>query len=151
MERTKVKNPLTGKWIYKDGVTADALRKQGVRVTGPTKKAKAFVPPTPGSYAVSTPKKKFPVDTSDVSWTVKAPTRTSERRKLLQTCGKSCFMMPGDLKFPVCNKDAPPCIYNKKGITAAYVRARQWGYQDVADNVEALRKKLGLKTAVKKK
>lgn len=147
MERTKVKNPETGKWIYQDGATAAALRKQGVRLTGPTKKAKAFVPPKTGSF---TPKSKFPVDTSDVSWTLKAPTRTSERRKLLQTCGKSCFMMPGDLKFPVCNKEAPPCTYNKKGITAAYVRARQWGYQDVANKVETLRKNLGLKTAVKK-
>lgn len=59
-------------------------------------------------------------------------------------------MMPDDLKFPVCNKGAPPCTYNKKGITAAYVRARQYGYDDVAAKVEGLRKKLGLKTAAKK-
>jgi hypothetical protein len=60
-------------------------------------------------------------------------------------------MMPQELKFPVCNKKAPPCTYNQRGITAAYVRARQFKYQDVANNVEALRQKLGLKTAVSKR
>ena len=145
MERTKVKNPLTGKWIYKEGPTALQLQKEGIRVQGPTKKTKSFVPPAKGTYSVSEPTKKYNVDHSNVSWTTKAPMRTSERRKLLDTCGKSCFMMPKDLKFPVCNKEAPPCTYNKRGITAAYVRARQWGYEDVATKVQALRKKLGLK------
>lgn len=146
MERTKIKNPKTGKWIFQDGPTAAALRKEGVRLRGgPTKKAKSFVPPASGTYTVSTPSKNYPVDTSDVSWTLKAPKGKPARRKLLATCGHSCFMMPEDLKFPVCNKDAPPCTYNQKGITAAYVRARQFGYQDVADKVQGLRQKLGLK------
>lgn len=30
MERIKIKNPKTGKWIFKDGSTAAALRKEGV-------------------------------------------------------------------------------------------------------------------------
>lgn len=152
MERTKIKNPQTGRWIFKDGPTADALRKEGVRLRGgPTKKGKTFVPPPPGSYDVTSSFHHYPVDTSAVSWTEKQPSRTSERRRLLETCGKSCFMMPQELKFPVCNKKAPPCTYNQRGITAAYVRARQFKYQDVANNVEALRQKLGLKTAVSKR
>jgi hypothetical protein len=147
MERIKIKNPQTGKWIYKDGLTAMALEKQGVRLQGPTKKATPFKAPTNAKGKM--PTKSFPVDKSDVSWTAKAPEKTSQRRALQKTCGDSCFMMPKQLKFPVCNKDAPPCTYNQRGITAAYVRARQWGYEDVARKVEALRKKLSLPTAKK--
>jgi len=149
MERIKIKNPLTGQWIYQDGPTAKALQKQGIRLRyGPTKKVKPFqAPPT----KASAPTKKYPVDTSDAPWGSKKPERVSERRELLKQCGKSCFMLPKELKFPVCNKKAPPCTYNKRGITAAYVRARQWGYEDVAAKVDRLRTTLGLHTTAKKK
>ncbi len=50
----------------------------------------------------------------------KGRARTVMKRK----CGKKCFLGPKKT-FPVCAKGT--CKINKKGLYAAYVRARQWG------------------------
>jgi len=59
----------------------------------------------------------------DKGWAKLAPfghARTVMSRK----CGKKCFLGPKK-SFPICAKGT--CKRNRKGIEAAYVRARQWG------------------------
>ena len=56
-------------------------------------------------------------------WSKLAPkgkARTTMKRK----CGKKCFLGPKK-SFPVCAKGT--CKVNKKGLWAAYIRAREWG------------------------
>ena len=41
-------------------------------------------------------------------------------------CGSKCFLGPvGESCFPICTKGT--CKVNKKGVYAAYVRAREYG------------------------
>ena len=47
-----------------------------------------------------------------------------ERSKMLRDCGKKCFLGPKK-SFPICAKGT--CKVSKKGVAAAFVRARQWG------------------------
>lgn len=55
-------------------------------------------------------------------WTKVQP-NTHERTLMLKRCGKKCFL--GTKKtFPICARHT--CKRNKKGIHAAYVRAREW-------------------------
>lgn len=49
---------------------------------------------------------------------------THARTVMLRKCGRKCFLGPKK-SFPVCAKGT--CRVNKKGLYAAYVRARQWG------------------------
>ena len=46
------------------------------------------------------------------------------RTVMLRKCGRKCFLGPRK-SFPVCAKGT--CKINKKGLYAAYIRARQWG------------------------
>ncbi len=54
-----------------------------------------------------------------------------QRTTMYRKCGKKCFLgkkTKGDKQhpsFPICAKGT--CKVNKKGLYAAYVRARQWG------------------------
>lgn len=57
---------------------------------------------------------------------------------MINKCGKGCFLRPNNLGFPVCN---PNCTLNEYGLEAAYKRARQYGYEDIARKAQRLRKK----------
>ena len=46
------------------------------------------------------------------------------RTVMLRDCGRKCFLGPKK-SFPICAKRT--CKVNKKGLWAAYIRARQWG------------------------
>jgi hypothetical protein len=56
-------------------------------------------------------------------WGKLAP-QGKERTRMLRDCGKKCFLGP-KRSFPICAKGT--CKVSKKGVAAAYVRARQWG------------------------
>ena len=43
---------------------------------------------------------------------------------MLKKCGRKCFLGPKK-SFPICSRGT--CRINKKGVWAAYIRARQWG------------------------
>jgi hypothetical protein len=59
----------------------------------------------------------------------KSPKR-SERVKLHAQCPKCFLLIRGnEYKFPVCNSN---CTYDCNGIHAAFVRARQFKYDEVA-------------------
>lgn len=65
-------------------------------------------------------------------WSEVAPKTKVQRQNLIQICGSSCFLLPDQLKFPVCT---PDCKVNCKGLIAARVRARQWNYPEVDKKV----------------
>ena len=46
-----------------------------------------------------------------------------QRTVMLKKCGKKCFLGPNK-SFPICTKNT--CKINKKGVLAAYVRAREF-------------------------
>jgi hypothetical protein len=55
-------------------------------------------------------------------WSKSSPT-SKQRTTMLKKCGKKCFL--GSKKsFPICSKNT--CKINRKGIHAAYVRAREY-------------------------
>ena len=53
----------------------------------------------------------------------------AERKMEAKQCPKSCFLLPTEMKFPVCDTS---CKQSCAGLHAAYVRAREWKYDDVA-------------------
>ena len=78
----------------------------------------------------SSPKKeKKPAEWT--KWSEVAPQTKAQRQQLIQICGSTCFLMPNELKFPVCT---PDCKVSCKGLIAARVRARQWNYPEVYKN-----------------
>ena len=68
---------------------------------------------------------------SSKGWAKKSPKRGRERNKMMRKCGKKCFLgtkTRGDKQhpdFPICAKGT--CRINKKGLWAAYIRAKEWG------------------------
>jgi hypothetical protein len=55
-------------------------------------------------------------------WSKLSP-NSKQRTNMLKKCGKKCFL--GTKKsFPICRKNT--CKINRKGIHAAYVRAREF-------------------------
>ena len=46
-----------------------------------------------------------------------------QRTVMLKRCGRKCFLGPGK-SYPICTKNT--CKVNKKGVHAAYVRAREY-------------------------
>jgi hypothetical protein len=44
------------------------------------------------------------------------------RKKMYKQCGQTCFLWD-HLKFPICKKDT--CDIDKRGLWAAYIRAKQ--------------------------
>jgi len=57
-------------------------------------------------------------------WMAKKAPYGKERTKMLKKCGEKCFLGPKK-SFPICNKGT--CKINRNGISAAYMRAKQWG------------------------
>jgi hypothetical protein len=55
-------------------------------------------------------------------WSKQSPSR-KERRKMMKSCGKSCFLGP-KLSFPICIKNS--CKKSRKGILSAYIRAKEY-------------------------
>ena len=51
-----------------------------------------------------------------------------QRTTMYKKCGRKCFLGPPKKphpSFPICAKGT--CKVNKKGVYAAYIRAKQWG------------------------
>ena len=55
-------------------------------------------------------------------WKREKPT-THQKTLMMRKCGKKCFLGPKK-SFPICKKNT--CKVSKKGVYAAYIRARQW-------------------------
>ncbi len=62
-----------------------------------------------------------------------------QRTVMLKKCGKKCFL--GTRKsFPICKKNT--CTVSKKGVYAAYVRARQTKRNRVASKARRILKRM---------
>ncbi len=62
-----------------------------------------------------------------------------QKTVMLNKCGKKCFLGPNK-KFPVCKKNT--CKISKKGVYAAYVRARQYHYTKISRKAKKMLKKI---------
>lgn len=67
-------------------------------------------------------------------WKKQSPGR-HERTVMLKRCGRKCFLGPG-VSFPICTKGT--CSVNKKGVHAAYQRARQYKHKKIASRAKKL-------------
>lgn len=76
-------------------------------------------------------------------WKDAAPKRGIERRELKERCGDKCFLQPSSDGFPICAsvKKDKNCKIDCRGISSAYVRARQWDYPQVASKAKRLERK----------
>ena len=70
----------------------------------------------------------------------KALRKTTNRKALLERCGEKAFLKPDELKFPIVSMFSSSCEPNCKMLYAAYTRANQWGYSDIAARAAALYK-----------
>ena len=64
---------------------------------------------------------------------------THARTVMMRRCGKKCFLGPNK-SFPICKKNT--CKVDKRGVQAAFNRARQWGYTHIAKRAKKLLKTL---------
>jgi len=62
--------------------------------------------------------------------------KKSNREKMLEKFGEKAFLIPKELKFPVINPFTED--YDCRLIYAAYVRAKQHDYSDVAKKAKSL-------------
>ncbi len=63
-------------------------------------------------------------------WAADAPKTGTQRHKLKAACGNTCFLAPGQEKFPICRKCGTKtcsCAIDCRGVLAARIRARQYG------------------------
>jgi len=78
-------------------------------------------------------------------WGASSPQRGRARHELMTQCGPSCFLDPANEKFPVCPKcqlgdGKCSCAIDCRGAQAAYNRAKQWGYESIAELADKLLK-----------
>jgi len=70
-----------------------------------------------------------------------APRRGKPRHAMMKKCGEKCFLDPEHEAFPICAKltgGKSDCQLDCRGVQAAFQRARQWGYEDVAKAAKEL-------------
>jgi hypothetical protein len=108
----RVRNPITGRMILKNGRTYKQLVEEG-----------HIDDKSVAKYDVS-------------HWVGVSP---SKRRSMVQQCPK-CFALEGTNKFPICRscQKGPDCL----GLRAAYVRARQQRkmYPGLAEKIRKLQR-----------
>ena len=69
-------------------------------------------------------------------WSKEAPSYR-ERRIMFRKCGKKCFLGPASqFSYPICKKKT--CKISRKGLYAAYVRARQYKKTKIATQAKRL-------------
>jgi len=72
-------------------------------------------------------------------WSRLSPKRGSDRHKMKKKCGKKCFLLPSEEKFPICSRGS--CRTNCNGLLAAYKRASQYKYSRVKSRAKSLAKR----------
>jgi hypothetical protein len=60
---------------------------------------------------------------------------THQRTVMFKKCGKKCFLGPKK-SYPICKKNT--CKVSKKGVYAAYVRARQYHKKNISQKAKKL-------------
>jgi hypothetical protein len=60
-----------------------------------------------------------------------------QKSVMMKTCGQKCFLGPNK-SFPICKKNT--CKISKKGVYAAYVRARQYKHRRISQKAKRMLK-----------
>ena len=68
-------------------------------------------------------------------WSKQNPKTTTERKRMLRLCGRKCFLGPGT-SYPICVKNT--CKQSRRGVYAAYVRARQYHKSGISKKATSL-------------
>ncbi len=84
-----------------------------------------------GGAVVSSFKHKDP----SYGWSLRAPPRGTARHTLILKCRSNCSLMPDTEGFPVCVSN---CKFDCGCILAAYRRAKQYKYPQVAEQARLL-------------
>ena len=71
-------------------------------------------------------------------WSKQAP-GFKQKKIMSQKCGRKCFLGP-KTSFPICSKNT--CKINKKGVYAAYVRAKQYKRRNISKKALKLLKRM---------
>jgi hypothetical protein len=79
-------------------------------------------------------------------WAARSPTRGKERHQLKDECGNKCFLLPEEEKFPICASPRTTggksnCLVDCTAVQSALIRAKQWGYDEVAEKADKLLEK----------
>lgn len=61
-----------------------------------------------------------------------------QKTMMIKRCGKKCFLGP-NMTFPICKKNT--CKVSKKGVYAAYVRARQYHRNKISKKAKRMLRK----------
>ena len=69
-------------------------------------------------------------------WKKEKP-NSHQKTVMLKKCGKKCFLSSGK-KFPICKKNT--CKVSRKGVYAAYVRAKQYHKSNISKKAKKLLK-----------
>ena len=148
----KYLNPQTGRWVKQGGAVYKDLVKRGVlspsasqstqTQTPRFKMTAAYKPPADDSYRVPQQFADYPVDRSQTLWGTVKPETVGQRRMVLADCGESCFLIPKDMKFPICKK-TKPCEYSCRGLKGAKARAAEWKYGKVLQRAKELSERFG--------
>jgi hypothetical protein len=58
-----------------------------------------------------------------------------QKTVMMKKCGKKCFLSSGK-RFPICKKNT--CKVSRKGVYAAYVRARQYHHKKISQKAKKM-------------
>jgi hypothetical protein len=110
-----------------------------------SEETKRYLPPAKAAHLVELEQNQGnPLGSKTRGWSVAAPRRGSERHELYDKCGATCFLRPEDEGFPICPACLPDdpncggCTPDCRGVASAYVRARQYHYDDIAEQAQSL-------------
>ena len=149
MEVNKIRNPITGRLITVGGPTYQKLIKAGYQLDNlPTHQAKkasrqhedtsitnlSLVYHLPVGYRVESHSGR---GSATRGWSKVKPHKRSDRIKMYQKCGDACFLQPSTLGFPICPNGK--CEIDQRGVNAAYIRAKQWKYENVARKAQEIK------------
>ena len=147
-----IKNPKTGRRIIVNGPTYQKLMRDGYHLTKqdiryhkkPSRQYQDKLDTDTqsqhrmkvGYYLKKKDRKGRGIMTR--GWGKVAPKKGRERTELYEKCGKRCFLKADTLSFPICPKNK--CEIDCRGLTAAYIRARQWKYNNIGNKAKQLRR-----------
>lgn len=83
-------------------------------------------------------------------WSLQQPQKGVQRHRLFEKCGQKCFLGKNET-FPICPhcslyEGDCNCRISCKGATAAFIRANQWKYPEIAKAADRiLKEKCGKK------
>lgn len=85
-------------------------------------------------------------------WAAGSPQKGKERKALFKHCGPKCFLLPDNLKYPVCEslRVNRNCKFSCQGILAAKIRASQFHDPSIVLVAKTLENKLCKKSPKKR-